>query len=85
MLIKIKVVIITIRKLVFFFSVLEVYVVGEAVGHLVGVDLLVNCPRERLAHMVAQVCHPLHCSVFGVVCVHNTDEVSFSEGLEVKD
>ena len=64
---------------------LEVDVVGESVGHLVGVDLLVDRPRERLAYMVAQVRHPLHCGVFGVVGVDDTDEVSFSEGLEVKD
>ena len=64
-------------------SVLEEDVAGETVCHLIGEDLLVDGPAQRLAHLVPQVSDSLHRCIFRVVRVHDADKVILGEGLEL--
>ena len=58
-------------------------VVCLSVRHLVGENLLVYCPGERLINKILEICDSLHqVGVFGIVRVDNTDEMFFSQAFE---
>ena len=64
---------------------LEEDVAGESVGHLIGKNLLVHRPGQRLAHLVFQVSDPCDGRVLCIISVDDAHEVIFGECLEVEE